>query len=75
MGGPMRSVPPCGKRVGSGMKLGLIEHECNGPTRYRVVVLTSWDRADRNSDGQTASAPSFAPLKNARCLETQEARK
>jgi hypothetical protein len=26
------------------MELRPIERECNGPTRYREVVLTSWDR-------------------------------
>ena len=32
------------QQVSSGMELRPIEHECNGPTRYREVVLTSWDR-------------------------------
>src|SRR2546422_866336 len=38
----MRSVPPRGSGWVLGKELGLIEHECNRPTRYRVVVLTSW---------------------------------
>jgi hypothetical protein len=33
--------------------LGLIEHECNRPARYREAVLTSWARPYRNA----ASAP------------------
>ena len=38
----MRSVPPRGSGLGSGKELRLIEHDCNGPTRSRAVVLTSW---------------------------------
>ena len=34
------------------------------PTRYRVVVLTSWDRTDRNSAGQIASAADVHSLFN-----------
>ena len=32
------------------MELSPIEHECNGPTRYREVVLTSWDRTKFKTD-------------------------
>ena len=43
------------------MELRPIEHECNGPTRYRVVVLTSWDRTKFQTDPllaeQTLSNP------------------
>jgi hypothetical protein len=41
------------------MELMPIEHECNGPTRYRVVVLTSWDRTHRNSVGQNCISTRF----------------
>jgi hypothetical protein len=41
----MRSVPPRGSGWVLGRELRLVEHERNGPTRYRVVVLTSWARS------------------------------
>jgi hypothetical protein len=31
------------------------EHKCNGPTRYRVVVLTSWPIVVLTASTQTAS--------------------
>jgi hypothetical protein len=41
----MRSVPPRGSGWVTLEELRLIEHLYNGPTRYRVVVLTSWHRS------------------------------
>jgi hypothetical protein len=40
------------------------------PTRYRVVVLTSWDRTDRNQAGQIASAAEVRRLLTLRFFAT-----
>jgi hypothetical protein len=53
----MRSVPP----RGSGWVRCIINlNSSPEPTRYRVVVLTSWDRPYRNSAGQTPPVPLLA---------------
>ena len=40
-----------------GMELRPIEHECNGPTRYREVVLTSRSARCPKASAQSASLP------------------
>jgi hypothetical protein len=52
----MRSVPPRGSGWVSVAFMLDHRHSFSEPTRYRVVVLTSWARAYRNSGLRTSSS-------------------
>jgi hypothetical protein len=51
----MKSVPPRGSGWVSGKELRLIEHGCNGHTRYRACVETK--KADVNSQVRKGGMP------------------